>query len=123
MTQAATQPSSDLTYSPLHETPLSLSKILAASVGSSSPISTPIASISLRGTWTGMLSNLLFSTSHILICCCLSGARYLPSLMADLLFGYEIICPPQATRLSYKTLSKVYARQIFRQVLIHPFIA
>jgi hypothetical protein len=45
-----------------------------------------MASISLRGTWTGMLSNLSFNTSRILICCCLSGVRNLPSLMADLLF-------------------------------------
>src|SRR5829696_3887727 len=93
MTQAATQPYSDLTESPLHEMPLSLSKILAASAGSSSPISTPRASISLLATWTGMLSNLSLRTSRILICCCLSGVRYLPSLMADLLFGYTTVCP------------------------------
>jgi hypothetical protein len=40
-----------------------------------------------------MLPNLSFNTSRILICCCLSGVRYLPSLMADLLFGYETVCP------------------------------
>src|SRR5215204_6937972 len=103
--------------------PLSLSKILAASVGSSSPISTPIASISLRGTWTGMLSNLSLSTSRILICCCLSGVRYLPSLMADLLFVQGQSAPPQGTKLSYKTLREVYVRQICRQVLTHPCFA
>ena len=68
-----------------------------------------------------MLSNLSLMISRILICCRLSGVRYLPSLMADLLFVQEQSAPLPGTKLSYKTLRKVYVRPISRRVLISSF--